>query len=224
MKYIIFTSLVLFTVLGCLTPKKAVSFLKERNLLDDTCAANYPTPIKSVDSSEYLESLRKIDSLMVAYQYDSLFDEQEKELLRENIKELLELDSLPVECDTLCEAVYKYASRQEKEKNSLKAQLADLKVAIRNIKPIEIKVIDSAYTQTLHERLWELNGKNSMLQINLDNTKAELKELKDNKKKPLVVLGWFAVALASQWWFWLIVVGLGVYFFRGTIFKLIKPI
>lgn len=224
MKSLLFVSLVLITVLGCLTPNKAVSFLKKKHLLDDTCAANYPSPIRSIDSSEYLESLKKLDSLMVAYEADSLLNEQEKDELRQNIKELLQVDTLPVECDSLCGAVYRYAAKNEREKNNLKAQLSELKLAIRNIKPIQVKTLDSAYVQTLHENIDEINGKNYKLEDKNQQQADEITEFKKNKKRPLVVLGWFGIALASQWWFWLVVVALGVYFFRGTIFKLLTKI
>jgi len=209
-------------IMGCLTQEKAVNFLKDKKVLDDVCAENYPTPIKETDSSAYKASLKTLDSLLATYEVDSLLYEQEINELRTKIKKLLEGDTLLAQNDTLCESVYNYAAKQQREKDALQKQVSALSFAIRNIKPIKEQVIDSAYTQTLWDRINLLQAHDEKVTDSLNAAKAEIKEFKHDKKQPLRVAGWFAIALASQWWFWVLVAGLVGYFFRGTIFKVIK--
>lgn len=61
--------MLLIGLAGCMTPEKATSFLKKKDLLDDTCAANFPVQEKFIkgDTIETTDTLWGID-----YQTDTI--------------------------------------------------------------------------------------------------------------------------------------------------------
>lgn len=55
--------------IGCMTPQKAVNYLKDKDLLDDTCAANFPVQEKFIKG----DSVVTTDTLLgIDYQTDTL--------------------------------------------------------------------------------------------------------------------------------------------------------
>jgi hypothetical protein len=203
-----------------MTTKKAVDYLKDKKVLDDTCAANYPVRQTEVDSAGFKESLHIIDSLFDA----TLTLDAEKQDLAEYIRQLQEADTTGVllECDSLFQSLIYYGNQQKQEKEVLRKQVAQLRQHVASIKPIEIKVIDSALMNVYRDLTNQCEDANHSLKAKLDIAQDEIKEFKSNKKKPLVALSWFGLALASQWWFWIIIVGFVAYKFRSPILKLLK--
>jgi hypothetical protein len=68
--WVLFVAFVLLLSVGfccCITPKKAVSYLKQKDLLDDTCAANYPVKADTVyrEGEVIVVTEERIDTVQV---------------------------------------------------------------------------------------------------------------------------------------------------------------
>ena len=70
---LIWLAWVIFMVAGCMTPQKATSYLKEKGMLDDTCAANFPV----IPDTVYKEGELMIETTYLPgdtiYNYDTVY-------------------------------------------------------------------------------------------------------------------------------------------------------
>ncbi len=126
---------------GCMTPQKAVSYLKEKKLLDDTCAANYPcvttdsiTVISRSDSAEYLDVIASLqDDLYKAWSLaDSLYT-----VVNQPVNIL----------DTNCRKYAAAINRLKAENETLKRRIANIP-AVHDTVTVRVKVRDTALEQT----------------------------------------------------------------------------
>lgn len=126
---------------GCMTPQKAVSYLKEKKLLDDTCAANYPcvptdsiTVISKSDSAEYLEVIASLQNDL--YSAWSLADS------------LLTVVNQPVNIlDTNCRKYAAAITRLKNENEYLRQKIKSIP-PVHDTVTVKVKIRDTALEQT----------------------------------------------------------------------------
>lgn len=132
-------------IAGCMTPQKAVRYLKEKKLLDDTCAANYPcittdsiVTITKTDSAQYLDVISSLHSdLQYAWQLND---------------SLLNVVNAPVNItDTNCRKYSDAIYRLRKENEMLQKRLHNIP-AVHDTVTIVKKVRDTALEQTYHDK------------------------------------------------------------------------
>lgn len=150
---------------SCMTPQKATSYLKEKGLLADTCAANYPVQSKrdttiverKVVDQDVLDSLAKVNAEL-----------QQK---------LDYINGLPpvIDSSTCQELRAKYAAdirKYQQKVNRLEERLSELKARDTTFKNTDI---DSA-------KLAAANRKTSLLEKQIKDTEAELFKAEDKAK------------------------------------------
>jgi hypothetical protein len=95
----------------------------------------------------------------------------------------------------------------------------------RSVKPQVYKKVDtlrlpdSALNKKLQYQLADSTQKLADTRASLKVANDQIHEFKEDKKKLLVIAGWFLLALAGKWWFWIIIVLTILYLTR----KLWKP-
>lgn len=107
------------------------------------CADKYPV-IPIIDSSLYLESKRKIDSITSILDTSKIITERER---AELILEIERLKSIRPDCDSICDPVYRLAAKEADRANKIEANYKALLFELKNIKPIIKTEKDSALTE-----------------------------------------------------------------------------
>ena len=155
---------------GCMTPQKAVSYLKKKELLADTCAANYPVK-------------ERVDTLVeIQYKEDSTLIKELLAINKQLQDKLAYLDGLPPKIDSAtCQQLRLMYTRDVKafllKIDQLKVAAANQRDSFRTI--IKTK-IDVAQLTALQE---QYNALQKEKQINDAKNAAKIKELTDKVKR-----------------------------------------
>ena len=109
------------------------------------CADKYPVVAKT-DSSSYLASKKAIDSLISAIAADSVLSRTDLERTLEEIRRLQEaLKPQPnPDCDSLTDAIYRYAAAQSARANRLEIANKALISAARDLRPVHDTIVNTA--------------------------------------------------------------------------------
>lgn len=109
------------------------------------CADKYPVVAKT-DSSGYLASKKAIDSLISAIAADSVLSRTDLERTLEEIRRLQEaLKPQPnPDCDSLTDAIYRYAAAQSARANRLEIANKALISAARDLRPVHDTIVNTA--------------------------------------------------------------------------------
>lgn len=109
------------------------------------CADKYPVVAKT-DSSGYLASKKAIDSLISAIAADSVLSRTDLERTLEEIRRLQEaLKPQPnPDCDSLTDAIYRYAAAQSARANRLEITNKALISAARDLRPVHDTIVNTA--------------------------------------------------------------------------------
>jgi len=162
MKYLV---IITFTILfaGCFTPKKAVDVLsrpKNEPVLAELCSTRFPV-IATVDSSAYLASKAKVDSLIAAFDTTSaLYESQLRYLIEEigNLRQVPETDWY-----AMSQKLSEYATLLEKRNDSLEKQNKKLSKSVKDIQPVKETKPDLAKESVLNSQIAELGKSNRIL-------------------------------------------------------------
>lgn len=178
----------MFILFGCTTAKKATRYMREHpTVAAEFCADEFP--VKTVtDSADYLNSLKIIDSLIAVQQEDQKSRDLDREWM---VQEIERLNAKPErDCDSLSEAVYRYAAAEKGRADNLDKQNKELQKAARNVKPIRDTVENTARVDALRFQLEEKERE-------LQRLKAENHYLRDfqDSMKGKVHIPWWVIVL-----------------------------
>jgi hypothetical protein len=209
---ILFSLALVMIFFGCMTPQKAVNYLKKKELLADTCAANFSVDSSRTDSAEFNKSKSDFDSVAAELEEKIKMAASENESLYEWINRLMADSTL--DCDSLSDAIYKYAAREKNKTSELQLQIEALRSAAKNIKPKIEYLRDRAYETVLNENNVTLERK-----LGQSETKAQaLEEMNASLTKVIKAKN------KKIFWLYLIIAALVAWNFRRPIGKLINPI
>jgi len=109
------------------------------------CADKYPV-VARTDSSGYLASKKAIDSLISAIAADSVLSRADLETTLNEIRRLQEaLKPQPnPDCDSLTDAIYRYAAGQSARASRLEIANKALISAARNLRPVHDTIVNTA--------------------------------------------------------------------------------
>lgn len=179
---------------SCMTPKKAVDYLKKKDLLDDTCSANFPVDSSRVDSTAFITSKAKFDSLASELEDQLLTAHNENESLYDLINRLI-ADST-IECDSLAETIYRYAATEKKKTIDLQAQVKALKEASKNLKPKIEYLRDRAYEEVLLDANVKMETKLGQAETKIGALEDENSKLKATIEKKNKKIFWLYIIIA----------------------------
>jgi|GEM_PF-5045474 len=231
----LFVVLVCICMMSCYSAKKAAEQVNRAAArYPDTTAkilrGKWPCIIGTPDSSIFKPWLKRVDSLLnIIDTIGSSEDSDSKAVIRNYRAEIERLkEDSSISCAEENEILFRSNAelqglhdRHIEEKALLKGAIAKLKEELKNAKAIKEPIRDSAETYLLQRELGQLRLDIAVKDAKISEQGADIKEFKSDKRKPLTVLKWFGIALASQWWFWLIIVGLTLWKFRSPLLKLI---
>jgi predicted RND superfamily exporter protein len=200
----------IFLLSGCMTPKKAVDYLKQKDLLDDTCSANFPV-ISTTDSTSFIKSKAEFDSLAGELEDQLRTARNESESLYDLISRLM-ADST-VECDSLVESVYRHAANETKKTSDLQKQVAALRASSKTIQPIILKERDRAFEEVLQDANVKIQQ-----QLGATETKAAALEEKVAEQKDKI-----KTKNQKIFWLYIIIAALIVWTFRKPLARIIIP-
>lgn len=179
---------------SCSPSKKAHKYFNDhpKEFAQD-CADAFPVK-ESTDSSAYKEAIGKIDSLAKAMKDDSAKNADEKDIMMADIERLSNL--APNDCDSLSEAIYRYAAAETKRADKAEKKADALAVAARNVKPIEIRVENTARVEALQQQLNDCIDAGLQESREKDFWKKKYEdEVKLNKGKMVIRIPWFWIIL-----------------------------
>ena len=109
------------------------------------CADKYPV-VARTDSTGYLASKRAIDSLISAIAADSVLSRADLEMTLNEIRRLQEaIKPQPnADCDSLTDAIYRYAAAQSARANRLEIANKALISAAKDLRPVHDTVVNTA--------------------------------------------------------------------------------
>lgn len=202
--FIILTLLLLIMTFSCTTAKKATRYMHEHpQVAAEFCADEFP--VKTVtDSAAYKKSLDVIDSLIKVQEAEKEITQAEREVM---INDIERLKAMPdPDCDSVSDAVYRYAAKEKKRADNLESSNLSLQRAAKNVKPIRDTVENTARVKASELQLQAVNNK-------LEKVAGERDELKDFRNSmrgkvhiPIWILIVAGVALAG-WIYWRIKAG-----------------
>lgn len=162
--FIMLAVAVLIWLSSCITPQKATSYLKEKGMLDDTCAANFPV-------QERIVPVVKLIPVADSATIDSLKKDAEK--LK---NEIARLDSMPpvidsADCQTMKTEYHKMLMYYAGRVKSLEKKLST-------------PIVDTSYNRIQRDsaEIAAANGKIKILEEKNAKLEAENTKLKDQVK------------------------------------------
>lgn len=178
------------------------------------CAEMFPVETSRIDSTNYLSSKRRADSLFTVIEQQRILDSASAANTIEII-DRLRLDSMNRYnislCDSLNEELYRYAASEKRRADNLQNKVKEVQSAVNNIEPRIEYVRDKAQEAVLENKLTDATGRGDRLASENDALKIEAADWKGKAK--------------TRWWFlWIIIVAAGVIIFRKSIFSLIKGV
>lgn len=193
--------LLMIAMSGCVNAKKATRFMRENpQVAAEFCADEFP--VKTVtDSAGYKQSLAVIDSLISAQDSERLITQAERDQMIEDI-ERLKATAEP-DCDSLTEAVYRYAAKEKARADKLDRSNNALIKAAKNVKPIRDTVENTARVKAL-----QMENESLTREINLKAD--QLAVLKDRVKGKVLIPWWILVIAGlslAGWSYWRIKAG-----------------
>lgn len=169
--------------------------------LAELCAEEFP-PVTVSDSSAFLSSKKKIDSLIDEFDSHRQISQQERQALFETI-DWLNRQPIP-DCDSLSDAVFRLAAKEKQRADKLEDINRQLRAEVGNIKPVIERVADKAMETVLRNQVNDLIGTIT----HRDQTISELEPWKGKAKK--------------RWWIMVAVIAAaGVWTFRKPLLKLV---
>lgn len=159
------------------------------------CADAFPVK-ESTDSAGYIESQNRIDSLLDAMKEDSSRHAEEKDIMMGDIDRLSRL--APDDCDSLSEAIYRYAAAETKRADAAEINVKKLKDAAKSIKPVIIEKENTARVEALTYQLKECidHGLKESREKDFYKDKYE-QEVKRNKGKLVIRIPWLLLVIAG---------------------------
>ncbi len=142
---------VLAVLISCSPSKKAHEyFSKHPNEFATDCNDAFPVK-ESTDSSGFKQSLFRIDSLTATIDQTKQDYDLAIDILKDNIADLQE--RAPRECDSLTDAIYRYAATQSKRADESENKVRQLSQAIKNSQPVEVVRENTARVKALEQQL-----------------------------------------------------------------------
>ncbi len=160
------------------------------------CADKYPV-IPRVDSSLYLDSKRKIDSIISLLDTSKIITEKERVAL---VSEIERLKSIRPDCDSICDPVYRLAAKEANRANKFESNYKALLLEIKNIKPVVKTEIDSALTEQYRLQNIKCESKYQELFLKYEQSVEQGFQYKKQRNK-------------MRLWFWILVGAIGGYTF-----------
>lgn len=193
---------VLLLLISCNPVKKATQVMKDHpDKLAELCAEEFPPVIVS-DSTAFLESKKKIDSLISSFESEKQLSDEERQALFETI-DWLNRQPIP-DCDSLSDAVYRLAAKEKQRADKLQDLNHQLRTEVNNIKPVIEKVSDKAMETVLRNQVNDLIG----TVTHRDQTISQLEPWKGKAKK--------------RWWIMIgVIAAAGLWTFRKPLLKLV---
>jgi|GEM_PF-6686191 len=219
MKLLLF--ILVLSLAACTTAKKATRYMREHPpVAAELCAEMFPVETSRTDSTEYLTSKRKADSLFSLIEQQRILDSIAAAEIVQTI-DRLRLDSMNRDnitiCDSLNEELYRYASKEKKRADNLQGKVRELQTAVNNIEPKVEYIRDKAKEAVLQNQLNEAIDEGLSLSRDRDSWKGKYEELsKKNKGKLIIRIPWWILILLGA--------GLLGVAFRKSIFSLIKGV
>lgn len=174
---------VLLLFASCMTPEKAVQYLKHKKLLDDACAANYPC-VTTDSVRTIVESNDSAFQDVIGHLQGDLFD-----ALRQADSLNTVINATENVADTNC---IKYTAAIR----SLRIKIDNIRDSIRRIPPVvqkietKVKVRDTALDQVCQDHLAEANK-------TVNNLKTDLAWMTDSKNwwKKAALITWAIILI-----------------------------
>lgn len=190
---------------GCITESKVKRWNdKHPEAYAKGCADAFPVIAKidsvvTVDSSAYIQAY--IDLMIYA---DSLLNEMQK-----HSTDTLYVPSIKADAK-LREQIEKEVRRR-------------LKPCVDSVKVITITVPDSARVKELMLKNSRIKDSLMVRDLKIVTMSDEITQFNKDKKSIKIVFGWLLLAIASKWWFWVVVFLFIVYVTRGIWIRFLPP-
>lgn len=186
--FVLILILFVLSLCGCYSERKAKGQFGKAVTAYPTIAANYCSltfPERVVtDSTAYKKSLAVIDSLANSLKQDSLISQEERERLSNEIERIRNSIIEPENCDSLSEAIYRLAAKEQRRGNILEEKNKQLIKAANSIKPIH-DTVESTHLQAALASCRLEQGK--IVDLLTDKT-AEVKEWRKKAKNRFWVI------------------------------------
>lgn len=166
---------------SCMNSKKFQRYANEhKKELAEKCAKEFPAQEKT-DSTGFNQSKAIIDSLLSAQQVERILTESERLALLDDL-ERLQAQPIP-DCDSISEGLFRLSASDKKKIDQLEKQNAQLALAIKNVKPVQVKVRDTAVESLLEMQLTDMSAANQRLSLKLESVTADLNQAKKDRNK-----------------------------------------
>jgi hypothetical protein len=194
-------------MMSCNPSKKAHNYFDAhpKEFAQD-CSDAYPV-IPVVDSNDYVKSIELVNAISQEMDNSNMAS---KEIIKKQLAEIDRLKSQPVpDCDSISDAIYRYAATQQRRADDLQKKCDQLNVAMKNIKPVKATVVDNAKVEALSQQIARLQG-------------ALTSALTENEKLSRDRDSWKVTAQKRGWLMWIIIVVAGIIIFRKPLLSLLK--
>jgi hypothetical protein len=201
--------LCLACMMSCSPAKKAHNYFDAhpKEFAQD-CSDAYPA-VPVIDSGDYVKSIETINA--IAQEMDNS-NMASKEIIK---RQLAEIDRLKnkqePDCDSLSDAIYRYAAIQQRRADDLQNKCDRLNGALKNIKPVRETVVDNARVEAQGQQIRKLQGSiTDALAINVSLTGERNK--------------WKSTAQRRWWILWIVILVSAGIVFRKPFLSILKSV
>lgn len=207
-------------LLSCSPSKKAHDYFeKNKPEFAEDCADAFPV-IPIIDSTDYKNSLQKLELLQQEKNGLTVSYERDVTWLRQEIVRIKRNTPASANCDSLSDAIYRLAAAEKKRGDSLHNLLSKTIQSGKEIAPIKETKVDSARIkaceQAAEKAISKLNDDIEKLREALMTATLKNSEISSDRDK------WKSKARHDNLLLWLVIIVCGTITFRNPILKLIK--